>query len=386
MKSLKTLSLLALCISMSACEMKKNLDEMHDSTGEMNVTTTEMNGNLGEMKQTTQTMSGTTSEMNTKMGQMAQTTDSMSKTTDDMKATTCEMYTALRQGDSLSARRNGMKAINDAEAGAPKISEAGKYFMSFEFQIWSNLCRDNKEIRLQLAAEAAKEFMRDVQQFIAPGQTEAMPFANPKLHGAARANREQSLNAIAAAMHLVNPKQEALMNKENQITMWEMIKTSLLASQQIATGKANIADFPEYVHQILIYEGVAKLLAQARYNYLGAMMISRASKIREGFVPYAKMRYISWTLDVSLYGQVEVSEFGVYLNGGNLAYEAMVKAGITPKINKDLRGILENMSISNQLKAAIKAPNGALPRVATEADFLKKLLTYRRYAGIKEGI
>jgi hypothetical protein len=386
MKFAKTLPLLVLCVSMSACEMKKNLDEMHDSTGEMNVTTTEMNENLGEMKQTTSTMSGTTSEMNTKMGKMAETTDSMSKTTDAMNATTCEMYTALRQGDSLSARRNGMKAIDEAEAGSPKISEAGKYFMSFEFQIWSKLCRDNKKLRLQLAAEAAKEFMRDVQQFIAAGQTEATPFANPKLLGKARANREQSLNAIAVAMHLANPKQEAIFKKDDQITMWEMIKTSLLAAQEIAKNKKKISDFPEYVHQILIYEGVAKLLAQVRYNYLGAMMISRASKIREGVVPYAKMRYISWTLDVSMYGQVEVSEFAVYLNGGNLAYEAMVKAGITPKMNKDLHEILENMSISNQLKAALKAPSQALPRVATEADFLKKLLTYRRYAGIKEAI
>jgi hypothetical protein len=386
MKFVKTLFLLALSISISACEMKKNLDEMHDSTGEMNVTTTEMNENLGEMKETTGKMSGTTSEMNTKMGQMAETTDQMAKTTNAMNATTCEMYTALRQGDSLSARRNGMKAIEDAEIGAPKISEAGKYFMSFEFQIWSNLCKDNKKVRLQLAAEAAKEFMRDVQQFIAAGQTEAMPFANPKLHGKERANREQSLNAIAAAMHLANPKQEELMKKDDLITMWDMIKKSLIAAQQIASGKATISDFPEYVHQILIYEGVAKLLAQVRYNYLGAMMLSRATKIREGVLPYAKMRYLGWTLDVSTYGTVEVSEFAVYLNGGNLAYEAMVKAGLTPKLNNTLKEILENMSISNQLKAAVNAPSNAKPRVAAEADFLKKLLTYRRYAGIKEAI
>ncbi len=387
MKFVKALSLLAVCVSMSACEMKKNLDEMHDSTGEMNNTTSEMNGRLGQMNTTTTAMSGTTSEMNTKMGDMATTTTAMAITTNEMNKTTCEMFTALRQGDSLTARRNGLKAIDEADAGTPKVSEAGKYFMSFEFQIWSSLCHDNQKVRMQLAADAAKEFMRDVQQFIDAGQTEAMPFANPKLHGDVRANREQSLNAIAVAMHLLNPKQEELVKKEDQLSMWDMIKTSLMASKEIAQGKKLISDYPDYVKQVLIYESVAKLLAQVRYNFLGAMMISRASKIREGVVHFGKMLLGGWTLDVSAYGQVEISEFGVYLNGGNLAYEAMVKAGIAPKMDGTLKALLGKMSISNQLMAAVKADSDkASPRVAAEAEFMKKLLTYRRYAGIGQAI
>jgi uncharacterized protein YoxC len=410
MKIGKLLLTLIAIATLSACGMTKQLKEMHDSTRDMNKTTSHMDGQMGNMNQTMTGMNGQMGDMNktmggmdTKLGEtnqamggMVQSVDKMNQNTEDLKKNTaevsnvsCQMYSAIRQGDTLSSRRTAMEKINEVEAGAPKISEAGKYFMAFEYQLYSEACVAENHSRELLAADAAKEFMRDVQQFIDPGQTEPMPFANPTLNGEKTANRQQALNALAVAMHILNPKQEATVKKSNltQFSMWDMVKASLAARKQLEDGTKKISDFPDYVNQILIYDEVAQLLAQTRYNYLGAMMISRASHIREGVVNFAKMRLFSWTLDLSDYGIVEITEFANYLNAANLASDFMKANGLQPKMDNTLKAILGHMKLSDQLKAAAAAdPGHAAPRVAAEADFIAKLLKYRQSAGLDNAL
>src|SRR3990167_6840613 len=90
------LLLLSLSTLLGACEVKKNLNEMHGATVEMNETTKTMNKN--------------TDEMNTR--------------TTELKTATGELYDALRQGDSLAARRAALDNLVKIKDPARKLSEA----------------------------------------------------------------------------------------------------------------------------------------------------------------------------------------------------------------------------------------------------------------------
>ncbi len=307
-------------VALNACDMKRNLDEMHDQTAEMNRTTQQMN----------------------------ETTGDMNKRTEGLENATGELYDALRQGDTLAARRSALDNMLKAEEPARKLSEAAKYFMSFEFQFWTNAHEDKGEAkRIDLATLAAREFFKDVYQFIPNGVMKTDPFAY-QIISTDKGNLIACLNALAVTAHYLNPKQEKRL-KENpslkSMSMYKMIEESLLAKAPIESGEKKISDYPGYVFEILSNEPAAVYLMQARYNYLSVLFLGRATPIAHSKWAGVKFFARKWTLDLNKFNAAQIEEFNMFLEGALKTKKILQQIGVKPEMDFMAQRMINNMTL-----------------------------------------
>lgn len=319
MKQNKTLLLLlSLTALLGACEVKKNLDEMHDSTIEMN-----------------------------------RTTKNMSDSTTSLQTATNELYDALRQGDSLAARRSALDNLLKATDPARKLSEAAKYFMAFEFQLWSDQGNDKGlEKREQLATLAALEFFKDVQQFIPGGTRDPKPFAGQIL-ATEKSNLVNSFNALSAVLHYLNPKQETYLRQKKEmipLSMNKMIEESLLAKPKIESGEKHLSEYPGYVAEVLANESTAIYLLEARYNYLSALFLGRSTNIANDMFLSAQMIATKWTLDLSNFNFAQVEELDKFLTGALKTKKLLTQIGVKPRTDTLLVHMFQNMNLTPSLQ------------------------------------
>ncbi len=362
-------------ILISACGTKRKLDEMHDATVSMDKKTTELGENTGKL---------------------------VTKT-DKLDEKTAEMYDALKQGDSLNARRLGLAGILAAHSVAAKVSEAGKYFMSFEYQVWSGIGLDTEEKRLEVASSAAREFMKDVQEFI-PNDEELVAVPLVRGEGDA-ANRLRGLNAISVAMHLLNPKQEHMLKSHptlKEISAMGMIQESLKARIEIDQETKRIEDFPAYVKDILVYQSIAEFLLQVRYNFLGAMTLARLkakseikkaglnsqinewkNKILEYALPFTDVpntMNLSTTMEVDLkkFNLVEVREFARYLKAAIKTSDFLNSIGVPPKIDPMLLGFYQSLNVGmSAVQVKAETTGKVSERVLAEVEFADLINRYK---------
>lgn len=343
----------------AGCGVKKQLDEMHDSTVNMN-----------------------------------RTTGKLSASTEELDRKTAELYDALRQGDSLSVRRNQLQALLGAKEMPRKISEAGKYFMAFEFQIWSSMGRDKDERREELAALGVREFLKDVHDFIGV-DPKVEPFASGEKD---EANRARSLNALATAMHILNPKQEETLREHSvlkPISVYGMIEEALRAGREIESGARLPEEYPQYIREVLAQEKTAVFLMQVRYNFLGVLALGRT-------VPLDRMKkaYISskskaagklidafsktdLVADMSQHNLVEIREFTSYLQGALRTHALLLEIGETPQMDPALTWMYEALQVkmSQADDGDVTSKSSSLARrLALEAEFFDIVTRYKTSA------
>ena len=340
-----------------------------------------------------------------KLDGMYDSTQHLAKSTDDLSNKQAELYDALRQGNALQARHDILGSLLASQDSGRKISEAAKYFSAFEFQLWSNLGLDTPQRRVDLETVAAREFMRDVQEFIKPGQTEPSPLAqgDPTKKIEAEANRQASLNALSVALHLTNPKQDELVGAHPEfkpVTMYLMIQESLRAKPLIDSGAKKLDEFPGYVREVLTFENVARLLVQTRFNFFGAMLLASTSTIREGdhtklWLPYwanfqaGKMRFMNWNMDIADQGVAALDEDRLFMTGALRVAAFMKEVGMIPKLNSNLHGILahahypeavvQNVAKIHSFKSSGTAPIQVEPIAQAQTDLVDAFENYRQY-------
>ncbi len=346
-KNIFFLFLLCSTTLLNACDVKKNIDEMHDSTVEMNRTTKEMND--------------TTSQMNNR--------------TTDLQSATNELYDALRQGDSLAARRSALDNLLKATDPARKLSEAGKYFMSFEFQFWSDQGQDKGlGKREELATLAAREFFKDVQQFIPNGEMDPKPFKG-QIFATEKSNLINSLNALSVTTQCLNPKQEVYLREKKgmaPLSMNLMIEESLLAKSKIESGEKRLNEYPGYVAEILANESTAVYLLEARYNYLSALFLGRSTNIAHDKLAGAKYIAMKWTLDLSKFNFAQVEELNKFLTAALKTKSLLKQVGITPRMDILLVHMYKNMSLARNLKATTASKAAIERELSQNLSELKK--------------
>ena len=312
-------------LSLSACDMKSNLDDMHTSTV-----------------------------------QMEKTTDEVEKHSDSIDNQTGELYDALRQGDSLQSRRSAMANLISNRDPLRKLSEAAKYFMAFEYNLWSGYGKDiTEQKRLALASLAAQEFFKDIQQFIPGGEMKADPFAG-QLVASEDTNMVNSFNALAATLEYKNPKQVAKLAERSDlkaISMLSMIEESLLAKADIESGRKRIQDYPGYVKEVLFSEREAVYLLQARYNYLPSLVIGKATKAQYSKLTGARMLLTAWTLDLATLNTVQIAELTSFLQAAQSVKAVLVKIGEPAVLDGMLLKMFKNMNAKKSLGATSSERN-----------------------------
>ncbi|MDG0817937.1 hypothetical protein [Bdellovibrio svalbardensis] len=326
---------LAMALLVGCGELKK-VDEMHDSTVKMGETT-------GQMNKTTSEMNDTTSQMRNKMTSLEQKTQELKQVTD-------ELYDTLRQGNAMQLRRDSYDAILKAPTLFKKISEANKYMMAFEFQIWNNMGQDMEpEKRDLLAQQAAMEFFLEIEE-LAPrdNSINATVQPDPKdLLG--QDNRTASFNAMAIALHQVNRKEVRAeqMNKGlKTMTLLSLIEEALLAPRgQAQKGAAR---------EIMAHEDKAIQLLQTRMNVFPLIFIDSVTKLGEkNIAAQAKMALFGWEFDMDClnatqleYLQTEVLEHAVK------AKKLLIKLGKKPEMDSTVQRLLTKMSVKSDAKKA----------------------------------
>ncbi|MBC7370169.1 MAG: hypothetical protein H7326_01300 [Bdellovibrionaceae bacterium] len=328
----KAFAILTATLSLSACDMKSNLDDMHTSTV-----------------------------------QMEKTTGEVEKHSDSIDNQTGELYDALRQGDSLQSRRSAMQNLISSRDPLRKLSEAAKYFMAFEYNLWSGFGKDrSEEKRTALASLAAQEFFKDIQQLIPDGEMKASPFAG-QVVASENSNLVNSFNALSATLQFMNPKQVSKLAERKElkpINMYTMIEESLLAKADIESGKKRIQDYPGYVKEILFSEREAVYLLQARYNYLPSLVIGKATKAQYSKLTGAKMVLAGWTLDLATLNIVQIAELTGFMQDAQNVKALLTKIGEPAVLDGMLAKMFKNMNAKKSLNAT------SSERTKIELDFI----------------
>jgi hypothetical protein len=347
MSQAKLVTTLALCLCVLACSEKKQLEEMHDSTE--------------KMEQTTRKMNESTSEMNIKTGRMADTTDRMSETTEELsekteslKNITDELYDALRQGNALQLRREAWNSVLSAPTMFKRLSEAAKYFMSYELQLWNLYGQDRTlEKRDVLAQQAAQEFFLEIED-LAPRSGDLALTAMPSPDQPdSEENRAAAFNAYAVSAHLINRKQNTTLKQDSKLEMVSMltlIEDALMAKKELQLGTKNFGTKDGYIREILAHEEKAIQILQTRYNYFPLMFMDMTTKLSEkNIAGKLKMMVFGWELDLDKmnikemeYLQTEVLQQSIR------ARNFMIKAGIEPKLDYKVSALLKNMKIKTR--------------------------------------
>lgn len=239
-------------LSFMACSEMKKVDEMKDSTSEMNTTTKDLRDKTGEMKSGLDKMSGTT-------GTMAQTTE-------EMKETTANLYEGMRQGDTATLRRELLKQIQMDSTLQGRVGDAGLYLMAFEFQVLGNSGRDKDQAhRNVLYQQAMLEFFLKLDE-VAPKHFAVSPEAAPTGRLGDAANKASAFNAIAFALHKTNRQQLADPAYGKPMSFYDLIIEALRMKPLIDSGEIVLPEGPHFVKEVLARPDRVRQLLQARYN------------------------------------------------------------------------------------------------------------------------
>jgi hypothetical protein len=288
----------------------------------------------------------------------------------DMRATTGEMYDALRQGDTAVMRRSILESMMQARSPQRKAAEAAHWMMAFEFQRWglAQSRRETAEYRCLLATAAVRELLMNVHEFMRAGQVEPQPFAISSATTANAsgdsadelANRQQNLNAVAAVLHALNPVQADLVQRTpglSPLSLLILLEESLVLGRSIRSGELRLSDVTPLVREVLIREDAVRLLLQARYNYLLFAAIHKASSLDQEnlevlnvmgvsswnvrVVAWRALRILTvgWEPDLSRLNTAELSEAVRMLDWGRSTAESLLRAGVTPRLVEGLARI-----------------------------------------------
>ncbi|MFM6930446.1 MAG: hypothetical protein ACKOX6_18430 [Bdellovibrio sp.] len=332
---------LCLCGLLSACEVKKNLDDMHDATV--------------KMSNTTEDMSDTTKRMEEKTGEL-------DKKSGDLDSKTAELYDALRQGNAAILRKEFLTQMTDSKEMAKKLSLGVKYFWAFEFQLWSMQGLDDAPRREELATSGAREFIREVQEYASVND-----FISPTTTN----NKEKNFLALATTLHEVNDKQKNRVDPKGieHMSMLTLIERALNEKRSLEAGKISLSQLSGSSYELLNFEDRLIQLLQARHNFILAMIVARTSKVDQSLQTKVKLGLLGmkWSLDLSKFSDVEIAELKKYAKGVLDTRLIIAKAGHNIEADETIMKILRNSNIS------VSTGKRTLERTSTEQELLTSL-------------
>jgi len=365
MKSQTLIGVAALSfLALMSCEMKKQLGEMHDSTQRLEANTQRMGDTTEKMQKTTQTMSettqkmsGTTEEMNERTAQLYESTLKMLDKTTAISGASSELYDAIKQGDTLNLRRQALATMLAAESNGRKISEAVKYVLSFEFQVFSGQGQDvEPSKREHLMVDALAEFYKDLKEY-APVSNDIDPLAQAS--SGSEANKKAVFNAVAAVLHKANRKQEEFLRanpKYEKVTFLSMIENGLKKAKALKEGAVAFSQLSESEKEVISNEKISYLLLQARHNFIAAILLSESSSVQRGLLTVLKMMTLGWDLKLSDFNQVQMTNFVSYIQAIQTTRTFLKSQGQVLVLDFKLMRLLKMAKIIKDQNLKLKNP------------------------------
>jgi hypothetical protein len=288
-------------------------------------------------------------KMEDKTTSMEKTTKSMSTTTDRLESTTATMYQQIRSKESEATRDTKFHEVLDehVEMGA-KLTAAGVYFKSFEFQLWtSNPKFDSEAVRDLLFLDAVNEFSRRMVDLYDHVNLKKMsPIDSVKSR-----NENMAFYAIATTLHMNHNFQEVLLNKK-ETSFYDLMKGALLKD---AKGE-ELKDYEEVLVAGINKEIMIELI-KARVDMMAALGLKNLTDKRQMSLGQKARALIFQTTGGKL-GSIDLPEtfdkdnnatksaVETYLSGAMKARNFLTSIGVEKKLNKTINSALLNIDFN----------------------------------------
>ncbi len=384
MTSVKIIGLsaaIAMSISLSACDVRNELKDMHKSTGNMEKNTEKMVEITDRMEKMTEKMSGDVEEMKTETKEVNESVVTMGQKMDNVNQNINqfngkidklhvvidslesrvgtgieETYDGLRQGDSSNLRRLAFQGMLNARAHEKKLLEAAQYLAGYEFYFWRGFGVDaDLARREELVTGAAQQFFKDIYE-IYNYKAAVFPMADPDLGEGF--NREASFNAIAAALHMDNPKQKENIKlmankgiKVEELSFLKIIKAGLVAKINVEDKKLKLENVPAQYKEVMINEEISIKLLQARWNFLAVAALDKSFHFKQnGVFKYVRAAWnlaTTWKLDFSKLNSSQIADQHFYLKEAQSARTFLTSIGVETKPDILLVSFINRMRPAN---------------------------------------
>lgn len=379
-RMLRLVSLSAVLV-LSACDVRTELKDMHKSTQNMEKNTEKMVDITERMEKLTGKMSEDVGAMKTETGEVNDNVVNMGKKMDDVNDNVSqfngkidnvfgvtdslekrvgtgieETYDGLRQGDSSNLRRLAFQGLISAHAHEKKLLEAAQYLAGYEFYFWRGFGIDNQTQRREdLVAGATQQFFKDIYELYNYSPS-VFPLADPDLGESF--NREASFNAIAAALHMDNPKQKENIRlmaakgvQVEELTFLKLIKQGLIAKINVESKKTKFEQVPLHLKEVMINEEVAIKLLQARWNFLAVAAMDKSIHFKQnGMFKYFRSAWklaTTWQLDFSKLNTSQIADMHFYLKEAYSAREFLNSIDVETKPDMLMVAFIKRMRPAN---------------------------------------
>lgn len=340
-------------VLLMACAEKKQLNSMADSTNQMRNNTEELlevskgiQSGTHQLQDTSNRIESNTEANARNSEEINGKLDAQLEKTDEAFKSSKEFYDESLRRTSLQLRREALKSLLVASSGDKKMSEADKYFMSFEYQLWTGYGQDeHKEKRQEFIKESVAEFFKDLKEFYIPNKevTPTAKMEDGQLYS--DDNKDACFNALAAALHRTHRKQQENlvgMSTEAYYSMYKVIEMALLAEKDINSGAVESKTVLPYIHEVLFNKTAAVKLLQARMNFITMIFLSEVAPLHQGIWAKFKARYLSWSWNVNQLNVSQVENFIRYINAIKQTQSLLKSLGIPPEYSSDVVGLLKN--------------------------------------------
>jgi hypothetical protein len=290
-------------------------------------------------------------ELDKRTESMEKATGKMSSTTDDLKDTTTVMYRQIRSKESEATRETKFEILtkDDADMGT-RVTAAGVYFRSMEFQLWNNNSTfDDKDTLDVLYIDAANEFTRRMLDLYNKVNVQSMsPTKNNKM--------ESSFYALAATIHMNHSYQEerAAQMKAEPVSMYDLVKKALLKD-------ANHKPLKE--HEEILLNGINKEimieLIKARVDIMSALALKNLTDKRDMTLGQ-KAKGLLFQMSFGRLGSIDLPEVYQksneatnafterYLESATKAKKFLHEIGVEKPLERTLRSAYRNIDFNEK--------------------------------------
>lgn len=319
----------ALGMQLLACDMKKKLDKMAETTNQMGSSTTNIEDSSEKLEERTESL-----------------------------------YTGMREAESIQIMRDSFNLVIRESGVTAKANASLTYFGAMEFQHWYPTSKENTDTRDRLYLKAVELFFSRIDDLV----EDSYPIQNDSLFN----NDWIALSVIAVGMSKVHPEQIHRSNEMGfePVSFYDVLKKGLAAKSQALMGEP----IAEYQTKILQNERTVRYLLQLRHNFFKALLVARLSDFEEGLWEKLMIRIFGWSVDMDTIPEAEVSLLNEWLWKSLETQIYIQTLGDEVLVNDTFDGVLAGATLS---MTGIPSPsrglydNGALiplERVHTETS------------------
>lgn len=290
-------------------------------------------------------------ELDKRTENMEKSTEKVSAVTDDLKETTTIMYQQIRSKEAEDTRDEKFEILMSKEADmGTRITAAGVYFKSMEFQLWNdNDTFDSKDALDVLYLDAANEFTRRMCDLYDRVNVKKMsPTKNNEM--------ELSFYAVAAALHMNHTFQDEVAKSKNfeATSMYDLIKKALLK---------DLNRKPLKEHEEILVNGINREimieLIKARVDILSALALKNLTDKRDMTLGQ-KAKGLLFKISGGAFGSIDLPEVydlsndttknyvEKYLDGAVKAKNFLKEIGVEKKLEKTIRSALKNIDFNEK--------------------------------------